>query len=223
MICCRCRAELVLQQWGSALVTALAATRVSPGVVVCGPRVKVRPPAQQRSTPIRSSRRSSSPSCSNSSRPANNSLSNRSAKVRASWDARRKTTVAFVGAAAAVARGITAPIYILHYRDIYRDDKHRLLESSTNSNFNPCFYLYFPLFPICSCSLSLSLTLSFSLICNFSFPLSIPELSLSRSHPLFSLRLLPPKALELSTLPASLCTRLYCVNVLLNSRKSHVR
>lgn len=92
--------ELVQLQWGSALVTALVVVRVSlVGDVVYGPKVKVKPRDQWRSNRRNSNR-------SNSSRVVSSCSNNRnhSAKLQDSWDAPRRTTVAFVGVAAAVAR-----------------------------------------------------------------------------------------------------------------------
>ena len=94
-IVCRCRAESVQLQWGSALATGQGVARVSPVGAGCAPRAKAR-----RAAPL--------PTRSN---PRSSSSSNSNASPRGSWaDRRRKTVVG--GAVVVVARGITVPVYI---------------------------------------------------------------------------------------------------------------
>ena len=111
-IVCRCRAESVQLQWGSALATGQGVARVSPVGAGCAPRAKARRAAP---LPTRSNPRSSSSSNSNnnsSRHPRRSSRSsNSNASPRGSWaDRRRKTVVG--GAVVVVARGITVPVYI---------------------------------------------------------------------------------------------------------------
>lgn len=178
MVCCRCRVELVQLQWGSALVTALVVVRVSlVGDVVYGPKVKVKPRDQWRSNRRNSNR-------SNSSRVVSSCSNNRnhSAKLQDSWDAPRRTTVAFVGVAAAVARGITAPIYIYY-----------------SPPFPLLLILFFPHFPTISLNI-FSTFLSFS-----SSPSSFPSFFSTVAFPSPSLTLpalYPSKPFLIPALPS---------------------